>query len=73
MTRTLAGCVAGERVVVGSVDGASARIVRLAALGILPGAELRVQQTRPVVLVELDESVLAIEREVASSVWVTSP
>jgi Fe2+ transport system protein FeoA len=53
------------------VDGAAARIVRLASLGILPGAELRVQQTRPVVLVELDQSVLAMEREVAASVWVT--
>jgi len=71
VTRSLARCAPGDRVVVGSVDGAAARIVRLASLGILPGAELRVQQTRPVVLVELDQSVLAMEREVAASVWVT--
>jgi Fe2+ transport system protein FeoA len=71
--RTLAKCVAGDRVVVGSVVGGESRIVRLASVGILPGAELCVQQTRPVVLVELDQSVLALEQDVAASVWVTTP
>jgi DtxR family Mn-dependent transcriptional regulator len=70
MTRPLATCRAGDRVVVGSVEGTVARIDRLASLGILPGVELRVQQTRPVVLVESDETVLALEREIASGVVV---
>ena len=69
-TRRLAVCRAGDRVIVGSVDGDPARINRLAALGILPGAELRVQQTRPVVIVESDETVLALEREIAAAVIV---
>jgi Fe2+ transport system protein FeoA len=68
--RRLVACRAGDRVVVGSVEGDAARINRLAALGILPGAELRVQQTRPVVIVESDETVLALEREVAAAVVV---
>ncbi len=68
--RTLCECRAGERVVVGSVDGSAARIDRLAALGILPGVELRVQQTRPVVVVESGETVLALEREIAAGVQV---
>jgi Fe2+ transport system protein FeoA len=68
--RTLVACRAGDRVVVGSVEGDPARINRLAALGILPGAELRVQQTRPVVIVESDETVLALEREIAAVVLV---
>jgi Fe2+ transport system protein FeoA len=60
----------GDRVVVAGVEGDPARINRLASLGILPGAELRVQQTRPVVIVESDETVLALEREVAAVVVV---
>ncbi len=70
MTRPLVACRAGERVVVGSVEGTVARVDRLASLGILPGVELLVQQTRPVVLVESDATVLALERDVASDVVV---
>jgi Fe2+ transport system protein FeoA len=70
MTRHLASCRAGERVVVGAVGGSVARVDRLASLGIMPGVELRVQQTRPVVLVESDETVLALEREIASIIFV---
>jgi DtxR family Mn-dependent transcriptional regulator len=70
MTRPLAACRAGERVVVGSVVAAVARVDRLASLGILPGVELLVQQTRPVVLVASDETVLALEREIATDVLV---
>lgn len=68
--RGLDACRAGDRVVVGAVHGGAARIDRLAALGILPGVELRVQQTRPVVVVESGESVLALEREIAAGVKV---
>jgi Fe2+ transport system protein FeoA len=72
MTGTLLGCRAGDRVVVGSVEGAAARIDKLAAVGILPGVELLVQQTRPVVVVESDETVLALERDIAESVRVVA-
>jgi Fe2+ transport system protein FeoA len=70
MTRRLAACKPGERVVVGAVEGGAARIDKLASVGILPGVELCVQQTRPVVVVECDETVLALERELASEVVV---
>jgi Fe2+ transport system protein FeoA len=72
MSRTvrLAKCAAGARVVVSGVEGSAARIDRLASVGILPGVELRVQQTRPVVVVESDETVLALERELADDVVV---
>lgn len=71
MMRRLDACRAGDRVVVGSVDGEPSRVDRLAAVGILPGVELRVQQTRPVVVVESDETVLALEREIAAGIVVT--
>jgi Fe2+ transport system protein FeoA len=72
MSRTLLSCRAGDRVVVGSIGGSAARIDRLASVGILPGVELLVQQTRPVVVVENDETVLALEREIASDVVVVA-
>jgi Fe2+ transport system protein FeoA len=72
MTRRLVACRAGERVVVGAVEGGAARVDKLASVGILPGVELRVQQTRPVVVVESDETVLALERELAFEVVVSS-
>lgn len=68
MTKRLAACRAGDRVLVGVVEGSAARIDKLAAVGILPGTELRVQQTRPVVVVENFETVLALEREIAEDV-----
>jgi Fe2+ transport system protein FeoA len=70
MIRTLVSCRPGETVIVGAVEGSAARVDKLASVGILPGVELRVQQTHPVVVVESDETVLAIEREVASDVVV---
>jgi Fe2+ transport system protein FeoA len=72
VTTRLVACAAGDRVIVGSVEASPARVDRLAALGILPGVELRVQQTRPVVVIECDETVLALEREIASEVLVVS-
>ena len=72
MSRPLAACRAGDRVIVGSVQGGPARIDRLAALGILPGVELWVQQTRPVLVVESDETVLALDRDVAEDVIITA-
>jgi Fe2+ transport system protein FeoA len=68
--KRLVACRAGERVVIASVDSGAARIDRLAAMGVLPGVELRIQQMRPVVIVECDETVLALEREIASGVLV---
>ena len=73
MTKSLLACRAGDRVIVDSVIGGAARIDRLASIGILPGVELHVQQTRPVVVVESDETVLAIDRDVAKDVVAVVP
>ncbi len=71
MMRRLDTCRAGDRILVGAVEGEPARIDRLAAVGLMPGVELRVQQVRPVVVVECDETVLALEREIAAGIVVT--
>jgi Fe2+ transport system protein FeoA len=72
MTKRLLACAPGDRVIVGAVEASPSRIDRLAAVGILPGVEIRVQQTRPVVVIECDETVLAIERSIASDVVVVA-
>lgn len=72
MTRRLVDCRPGERVMVGAVEGGAARMDRLASVGVLPGVELRLQQTRPVVVVECDETVLALEREIAADIVVVA-
>ncbi len=72
MKGRLVTCAAGDWVIVSAVEGSPARIDRLASVGILPGVELRVQQTRPVVVVQSDETVLALERELAADVVVVA-
>jgi Fe2+ transport system protein FeoA len=46
------------------------RTERLAALGITPGATIRVLQTFPVIVFECDQTEIAIERAMARVVWV---
>jgi Fe2+ transport system protein FeoA len=68
---SLAQMRAGDRGIVSEIRSTAARIDKLAALGILPGVEVRVQQNKPVVVVELGETVLAIERELAEGIVVS--
>lgn len=46
------------------------RAERLAALGVSPGATVRVLQTFPGIVFECDQTELAVERLVARSIWV---
>lgn len=43
---------------------------RLAAFGLVPGARVRVQQRFPAVVVEVEESLVAIEASLARGVYV---
>ncbi|HEY2509628.1 MAG TPA: FeoA family protein [Polyangiaceae bacterium] len=71
MSSPLSRMIAGARGIVSEIRSTAARIDKLAALGILPGVEVRVQQNRPVVVVELGETVLAIELELAEGIVVS--
>jgi DtxR family Mn-dependent transcriptional regulator len=66
--RTLAEARVGERAIVSAVVAPPARIDKLAAIGIVPGVELRVHQRRPVFVVEHDETVLALEQDLARAI-----
>lgn len=69
--RTLASMRAGESgVVVEVVVDPNGRAERLAALGVTPGARIRVLQTFPGVVFECDQTELAVERAVARVILV---
>ena len=61
----------GSVFVVDSVDGDAARIDKLAALGLLPGVEARLEQLRPVVVLACDETVIALERRLAEALSIS--
>ena len=69
----LAELPAGAEGTVAGIDASDpARIHRLASLGILPGARIRLVRSGSVFLAVLDGSQVAFDREVARSIWVHS-
>ena len=46
------------------------RTDRLAALGVTAGASIRMLQTFPGIVFECDQTEMAVERRVASAIWV---
>jgi Fe2+ transport system protein FeoA len=46
------------------------RAERLAALGVGPGARITVLQTFPGIVIECDQTELALERVVGSAIWI---
>lgn len=47
-----------------------ARLVRLSDLGLVPGVEVRLQQKQPATVLAVGETTLAIDREIASEIYV---
>ncbi|MBI4081816.1 MAG: ferrous iron transport protein A [Candidatus Lambdaproteobacteria bacterium] len=48
----------------------AARMGQLSALGLVPGTTVRLRQRQPSVIVELGESTLALDSEVADDIFV---
>lgn len=70
-SRPLASMRRGETgAVVAVLPDTTGRADRLAALGVTPGARIRVLQTFPGVVFECDQTELAIERTVARVILV---
>lgn len=57
-------------VIVGVIVDPTGRADRLAALGVTPGARIRVLQTFPGIVFECDQTELAVERAVARVILV---
>ena len=69
--RSLSSLVDGTRGVIADVSGdAPGRADRLLALGVTPGATVTVLQTFPGIVIQCDQTELAIERAVADAVLV---
>ena len=56
--------------VLGVVRDLTGRTERLATLGVTPGAEVRVLQTFPVIVLECDQTEIAIEKAMARIIWI---
>jgi len=48
----------------------TSRAERLAAMGVSPGATIKVLQTFPGIVIECDQTELAIERLVGRAIWI---
>jgi len=71
-TASLAGLPPGTSATIKRVGGAPELQARLAAQGLVPGAELRLVQRWPSFVVEMGHTTLAFERAVAECVYVLS-
>ncbi len=49
------------------------RLVRLSALGIVPGAVLTLLQRRPATIVKVAQTTIALDPDVALEIWVEPP
>ena len=49
---------------------ARSRLARLSALGVVPGGHVRLVQKRPSVVLEVGETTLALDREIADEIFV---
>ena len=68
---TLVELRAGETAeVVEIVSDDSGRLMKLAALGIVPGCTIRLQQRRPAYVIWVGETLLSLAREVAADIHV---
>lgn len=60
----------GTPAIVGAIELPPARVDRLAALGILPGMEISVEQRTPVYVLRSEDALLALEEELARGIVV---
>jgi Fe2+ transport system protein FeoA len=71
---TLAGAPLGQPVVVRSLSFADGRLaVRLAHLGLVPGATVTLRQRRPTAVVRVGETTIALQRDAAEAIAVERP
>ena len=70
--KTLSALRRGDRAAVCGISPAGeSHFAKLAAFGLLPGAEVRVLQTWPATIVAVGHTVVALDRMMAAAVLVT--
>ncbi len=71
LVKSLTSIKAGERArIVFIMPSAHSRLDKLSALGILPGNTLRVHQKSPAFVLELGETTIAIDKDIAKEIFV---
>ena len=71
MVRRLSNVAVGERVkILFITSDLEKRLERLGSLGVIPGSVVRLTQRRPSYILEVDQTSLAVEREVAEGIYV---
>ena len=71
VVRRLSNVAVGERVKILFIAAdLEKRLERLGSLGVIPGSEVRLTQRRPSFILEVDQTSLAVEREVAEGIYV---
>ncbi len=71
--RTLAELPSGAVAVIERLEGDPGLLARLTAQGLAPGVEIRVVQRTPTHVIELGETMVAVERRVAEAILVRQP
>jgi len=71
LVKSLTEIKAGDRArIVFIIPSAHSRLDKLSAIGILPGATVKVHQKRPAFVLELGETTIAIDRDIAKEIFV---
>jgi len=68
LTQRLSDTEAGKRARVMFIQGAS--VDRLGTMGLLPGSVVRLVQKKPAFVIEIDETTVAIDSEIAEGIYV---
>lgn len=72
MVQKLNKLAIGERATVVRLDNRHpGQLVKLSSLGVLPGAAILLRQKRPASVIAVGETTLAIDPEIAESIYVT--
>lgn len=51
--------------------GDSLRLVKLSSLGLVPGTVVCLRQRRPTAVIQVAETVVALDGDIAAEIWVT--
>ena len=68
--QTLADLPSGARAVIDRLEGDSGLMARLTAQGLAPGVAIRVVQRMPTHVIELGETMIAVEKRVARTIFI---
>lgn len=62
----------GESARILRISGGDAiRLIKLSSIGLVPGAVVHLRQRRPTAVIQVAETTVALDRDIAAEIWVT--